>query len=451
MSGKRQIKLGLSMKGYGYHHSGWLDPNAPVSGATDFRHYLDMTKTAEAGLFDMVFLADFVAFPMVDMPKGALGRRDKDSLEPLSLLSALAPMTQKIGLAATMSTTFSEPYHTARAFASIDHISGGRVGWNVVTSFQDEEAKNFGSTKILAKELRYERAEEFVDVTFGLWESFADDAFPRDKSSGVYFDPTKVNILDHAGKHFRVKGPLTVPRTPQGRPVIIQAGASNEGQELAARTADVVYAVHNTLEDAQKFYRSLKGRMAKYGRAEDEIKIMPGLLAVIGDTEQAARAKYKQMQEMVDPMVGLEYLARVFGDLSGYPLDGPVPDLRTDTQLASRSEVLLNVARRNNYSIRQLFQSVAIGNAHNTLIGTPEQIVDTMQTWFDEGGADGFNILPAISPAGVHEFVEHIVPELQKRGLFRTAYESSTLRGNLGLPAPKRPHASAPAAKAAAR
>ncbi|WP_213771869.1 LLM class flavin-dependent oxidoreductase [Bradyrhizobium sp. dw_78] len=434
---KRQIKLGLSMQGYGYHHSGWLDPAAPVGGAVDFRHYLDMTRTAEAGLFDMVFLADFVAFPMVDLPKGALGRRDRDSLEPLSLLSALAPQTQNVGLVATMSTTFAEPYHTARAYASIDHISGGRVGWNVVTSFQDEEAKNFGSSKILEKELRYERAEEFVDVVCGLWNSFEVDAFPRDKSAGVYFDPAKVRILNHVGKHFRVKGPLTVPPTPQGRPVIVQAGASAPGQELAARTADVVYAVQNTLEDAQKFYRSLKGRMARYGRAEDELKVMPGLLAVIGDTEQAARAKYKQMQEMVDPMVGLEYLARVFGDLSGYPLDGPVPDLRQDTQLASRSEVLLNVARRNNYSIRQLFQSVAIGNAHNTLVGTPEQIVDTMEAWFLGGGADGFNILPAVSPASLREFVQHIVPELQRRGLFRTSYEGSTLRENLGLPAPK--------------
>jgi N-acetyl-S-(2-succino)cysteine monooxygenase len=433
----KQMKLGLSMQGYGYHHSGWLDPDAPSGGAVDYRHYLDMTKTAEKGLFDMVFLADFITFPMVDVPKGALGRRDRDALDPLSLLAALAPATSHVGLVATTSTTFSEPYHVARSFASIDYISGGRAGWNVVTSFQDEEAKNFGSSKILEKTLRYERAEEFVDVVCGLWDSFDDDTFCRDRSTGMYFDPNKVRVLNHVGKHFQVKGPLTVPRTPQGRPIVVQAGASNEGQELAARTADVVYAVQNTLADAQKFYQSLKGRMAKYGRDQGDLKIMPGLLAVIGDTEQAARAKYQAMQQMVDPMVGLEYLARVFGDLSGFPLDGPVPDLRKDTQLASRSEVLLNVARRNNYSIRQLFQSVAIGNAHNTLIGTPEQIVDTMEEWFTGGGADGFNVLPAVSPFGVRDFVDHVVPELQRRGLFRTAYDSDTLRGNLGLPMPQ--------------
>jgi alkanesulfonate monooxygenase len=438
MANGQQMKLGLSMQGYGYHHSGWLHPDAPRGGAVDFKHYLNMATTAQRGLFDMAFLADFTAFPMVDVPKGALGRRDRDSLEPLSILAALAPMTENIGLVATTSTTFGNPYHTARAFASIDHISGGRVGWNVVTSFQDEEAKNFGSSQILEKTLRYQRAEEYVDVVAGLWDSFDADAFVYDKTTGQYFDPKKVRTLNHVGKYFQVKGPLTVPRTPQGRPIIVQAGASEDGQELAARTADVVYGVQNVLADAQKFYRGLKGRMAKFGRAEDEMKIMPGLLPVVADTEEAAKKKYKDMQEMVDPLVGLEYLSRVFGDLSGYPLDGPVPDLRTDRQLASRAQVHLATARRNNYTIRQMFQSVAIGNAHHTVIGTPEQIVAVMEEWFLGGAADGFNILPAISPFGVTEFVDHVVPVLQKKGLFRTAYEHTTMRGNLGL-RPARP------------
>ncbi len=431
------MKLGLSMLGYGYHQTGWLHPESPKGAATDLKHYLDMTLTAQRGLFDMVFLADYVAFPMVDIPKGALGRRDKDALDPLTILAALSPLTANIGLVATASTTFSQPYHVARSFASIDQISGGRAGWNVVTSFQDEEAKNFGSTTILEKARRYHRAEEFVDVALGLWNSFQDDTFVYDKASGQYFHPDKVNVLNHAGEHFQVKGPLTVPRTPQGRPIIVQAGASEEGQQLAARTADVVYTVQSVLEDAQKFYKGLKGRMAQFGRQTDDMKIMPGLLPVVADTEENARKKFKEWQEMIDPLVGLEFMARVFGDLSAYSLDEPVPELRSDREITSRGKVQLAIARRNNYTIRQMLQSVAIGNAHNTVIGTPEQIADVMETWFTQGAADGFNILPAITPVSVNEFVDHVVPILKKRGLMRTEYEATTLRGNLGLSEPR--------------
>ncbi len=431
------MKLGLSMLGYGYHQTGWLHPESPKGAATDLKHYLDMTLTAQRGLFDMVFLADYVAFPMVDIPKGALGRRDKDALDPLTILAALSPLTANIGLVATASTTFSQPYHVARSFASIDQISGGRAGWNVVTSFQDEEAKNFGSTTILEKARRYHRAEEFVDVALGLWNSFQDDTFVYDKASGQYFHPDKVNVLNHAGEHFQVKGPLTVPRTPQGRPIIVQAGASEEGQQLAARTADVVYTVQSVLEDAQKFYKGLKGRMAQFGRQTDDMKIMPGLLPVVADTEENARKKFKEWQEMIDPLVGLEFMARVFGDLSAYSLDEPVPELRSDREITSRGKVQLAIARRNNYTIRQMLQSVAIGNAHNTVIGTPEQIADVMQAWFTQGAADGFNILPAITPVSVNEFVDHVVPILKKRGLMRTEYEATTLRGNLGLSEPR--------------
>lgn len=431
------MKLGLSMLGYGYHQTGWLHPESPKGAATDLKHYLDMTLTAQRGLFDMVFLADYVAFPMVDIPKGALGRRDKDALDPLTILAALSPLTANIGLVATASTTFSQPYHAARSFASIDQISGGRAGWNVVTSFQDEEAKNFGSTTILEKARRYHRAEEFVDVALGLWNSFQDDTFVYDKASGQYFHPDKVNVLNHAGEHFQVKGPLTVPRTPQGRPIIVQAGASEEGQQLAARTADVVYTVQSVLEDAQKFYKGLKGRMAQFGRQTDDMKIMPGLLPVVADTEENARKKFKEWQEMIDPLVGLEFMARVFGDLSAYSLDEPVPELRSDREITSRGKVQLAIARRNNYTIRQMLQSVAIGNAHNTVIGTPEQIADVMQAWFTQGAADGFNILPAITPVSVNEFVDHVVPILKKRGLMRTEYEATTLRGNLGLSEPR--------------
>jgi alkanesulfonate monooxygenase len=439
MSGSRkQIKLGLSMWKHGYHNSGWLDPGAVANGPVDFNYYLDMTRTAERGLFDMAFLADHINFPMLDVPAGALGRRgDDEGFDPLTLLSALAPQTTNIGLIATASTTFSQPFHIARSFASIDWLSHGRSGWNVVTSIHNAEAQNFSQAIIIDKDKRYERAEEFVEVVAGLWDSFDPDTFMPDRATGIYFDPAKVRTLNHVGPHFSVKGPLDVRRSPQGRPIIVQAGASPEGQELAARTADVVYAAQNTIDDGRKYYKSLKDRMARYGRHPDDLKIMPGLLPVIGETEAEAKAKFRSMQELIDPLIGLEFLSDAFGDLSGHDLDGPVPGLRTDKPAMSRSEVMLNVARRNNYTIRELYQHVAIGNAHHTVVGTPKMVADAMERWFEDGAADGFNILPAIAPRDVTAFVDQVVPELQRRGLFRTAYEGKTLRENLGLTAPE--------------
>ncbi|MDB5376481.1 MAG: Monooxygenase [Rubritepida sp.] len=436
-----QIKLGLSMAGYGYHHSAWLSPDVPADGVSSFDFYLNQTRIAERGLFDMVFLADFVTFSMIDTPKGVNGRSVRGgSFEPLTLLAALAPMTKNIGLASTASTTFGVPFHVARSFASLDLLSGGRAGWNVVTSFQDEEAVNFGSSAILDKASRYERAEEFVDVVLGLWDSMAPDAFTYDRTTGMLFDPKKVRALDHVGKHFQVRGPLGAPRSVQGRPVIFQAGASEHGQELAARTADVVYSVQPSLAGAAKFYEGLKSRMAKYGRERDDMKIMPGLLPVLGGTEAEAQSKFRAMQEMIDPLVGLRYLSALFGDLSDHPIDGPVPDLRKDKELATRAQIILNLARENNWSIRQLYQRTAIGNTHNVVIGTPEQVADVMQAWIEGRGADGFNVLPALSPVSLTEFVDQVVPVLQKRGLYRTEYEGTTLRANLGLPEPLSAH-----------
>ncbi|MDO9712677.1 LLM class flavin-dependent oxidoreductase [Paracraurococcus lichenis] len=437
---KPQIKLGLSIAGHGYHHSAWLHPSVPPEGINEFGFYLDLTRTAERGLFDMVFLADFVVFSMVDVPKGVLGRSSRGSFEPLTLLAALAPQTECVGLVATASTTFGVPYHVARSFASLDMLSSGRAGWNVVTSFQDEEAANFGSATILEKSSRYDRAEEFVDVVLGLWDSLAPDAYVCDRQSGYLFDPAKVRTLNHVGRHFRVKGPLGTPRSAQGRPVVVQAGASEEGQELAARTADVVYSVQPRLETAQAFYAGLKGRMAKYGRDPDHLKVMPGLLPVLGGTEAEAKRRFREMQELIDPLVGLRYLSAIFGDLSGHPIDGPVPELRKDKQLATRAQLILDLARRNNWSIRQLYESTAIGNTHNTVVGTPEQVADVMEAWILGRGADGFNLLPALSPLSVQEFVDEVVPVLQRRGLYRREYEARTLRENLGLPAPPTAH-----------
>ncbi len=440
------MRLGFSMRGLGYHASAWLDPDVPADGAMSYAYYLDMARTAERGLFDLVFMADQTALRLSDTPQGVLGRTPVGAeLEPLTLIAALSQATSHIGLAATASSTFHAPYQLARQFASIDHLSGGRAAWNVVTSSRDEEARNFGDDKIMAKDQRYERAREALDVIFGLWESWEEDAFPRDKATGVFFRPDKMHAVKHEGKYFKVHGPLTMPRTPQGRPVIIQAGASGDGIDLAAAVADVVYAAQNTLPDAQVFYATIKERMGRFNRDPDWAKVMPGLLPVIGTTRQEADDLYGRMQQELDPLIGLENLSPYFGDLSRYPLDGPVPELRTDRPVISRGTMILNIARRNNWSIRQTFQSLAIGNAHHVVVGTAGHIVDVMEAWFEGGAADGFNVLPAKSPMGLRAFVTHVVPELQRRGLFRTAYEGATLRENLGLPAIPPRYPAAPA------
>ncbi|MFG2881517.1 LLM class flavin-dependent oxidoreductase [Streptomyces sp. NPDC048297] len=432
MTSERLMRLAASVKGLGYHPSGWRYPGAATTA--DLGFYTQMAHLAERGLFDLLFVPDRLAVAMYDSPPGALGRSCAvTDLEPLTLLAALAPVTRHLGLAATVSTTFTEPYHIARSFASLDHISAGRAAWNVVTSTLDEEAHNFGMKGMPAKAERYARAREAVDVVTRLWKSWEADAFVRDTSSGKYFDPDKVHYLDHQGQFFQVRGPLNVPRPPQGRPVIIQAGASPGGRELAAETADVVYTVQNTLEAAQAYYTDVKNRMAAYGRRPDELLVMPGILSVVADTEAEARAKYQAMQENVDPMLGLAHLSLMVGDLSSYDLDGPVPPIPEDARVPSRRRVWTNLARERGLTIRQFFQTIAIANGHLEAVGTPGQIADVMEEWFTEGAADGFNVMSAVAPASLDEFTRYVVPELQRRGLFRTAYERRTLRENLGL------------------
>lgn len=431
---KRTIKLGVSMIGLGYHLANWRHPDAPADGNMSLPHFMRVIQAAERGLFDMGFLADGVGIRFHDEPKGALCRTAKNvQFEPLTLLSALAMVTKNIGLVATASTTYNEPYHVARKFASLDHISGGRAGWNVVTSVTDMEARNFNRDVAPGYDVRYDRAAEFVEVVRGLWDSWEDDAFVRDKVSGINYDPAKLHVLNHSGPHFKVAGPLNVARTPQGAPVIVQAGASEQGRELAAATADVVYAAAQTLEAAQAYYASVKGRMAKYGRHPDELKIMPGLMAIPGRTRQEAQDRYDVLQELVDPLVGLGALSNYLGDLSAYPLDGPVPE-PPNRRMHSRAGIFLDIARRDNLTIRQLYLSVAGGNGHRTVIGTPADIADAMEEWFHHEAADGFNILPPWLPGGLEDVVDMVVPELQRRGLYRTAYEGRTLRENLGIP-----------------
>jgi FMN-dependent oxidoreductase (nitrilotriacetate monooxygenase family) len=431
---KTQMKLGLSMRYLGYHDAAWRHPEVPPGGATDFKYFLNSARIAEAAKFDMVFFADGIGIRADDNPPGSLARTNRNvELEPLTLLSALAAMTSHIGLVSTASTTYNEPFHVARKFASLDNISGGRAGWNIVTSWSEQEAWNFSRDSHLDYDTRYDRAKEFVDVVTGLWDSWEADAFVHDKASGQFYDPTKLHVLNHRGKHFSVRGPLNAPPTPQGRPILVQAGAAEQGQEIAAANADVVYAAQVDLAGAKAYYAGLKARMAKHGRAPELLKVMPAVTTIVGRTRAEAQAKFDQLQELIDPMVGLASLFSSFGDLSGYPLDGPVPE-PVNAKVRSIAYNLWNLAQRENLSIRQFYQKKSAGSGGLLLKGTAGDVADVMEQWIDEGAADGFNLTPTHLPHGAEDFVELVIPELRRRGRFRTEYESTTLRGNLGLP-----------------
>ncbi|VVE20351.1 nitrilotriacetate monooxygenase [Pandoraea capi] len=431
MSNDGMMRLGVSMRYLGYHMAAWRHPDVPADGAIDFHYFLESARKAEAAKFDMIFFADGVGVRASDTPRGSAARDAKNAeLEPLTLLAAIGACTSRIGLVGTASTTYNEPFHIARKYASIDHISAGRAGWNVVTSWSQQEAWNFNRDEHLGYEVRYERADEFVDVVKKLWDSWEDDAFIRDKASGVFYDEDKLHVPNHKGKHFQVRGPLNSARTPQGRPIIVQAGAAEAGREIAAKNADVVYSASFDIASAKAYYADLKGRLAKYGRTPDQLLIMPGLTPYVGRTRQEAQDKFDQLQELIDPLSGLSILYSTLGDLSGYDLDGPVPDTSSGP-VSSIGNGLIEMARRDNLTIRQLYKIRASGGRQ--LIGTAEDIVDDMEAWFREGAADGFNLCPAILPGGLDDFVELVLPELRRRGLFRTEYAASTLRGNLGL------------------
>ncbi len=438
----RQLRLGAFLYPTGHHIAAWRHPQAQADAGSNFAHYVALAQIAEAAKFDLIFMADGVGTRGTDTE--ALSRtalRYVAQFEPITLLSALAAVTKDIGFVATASTSYNEPYHIARKFASLDHISGGRAGWNLVTSSSEHEAHNFGRDEHYAHTERYERAEEFADVVRGLWDTWEEDAFPRDKESGIYFDPDKQHLLNHKGKHFKVRGPLNVARSPQGHPVLVQAGSSEPGKELAARTAEVVFTAHQTVEDARAFYADVKSRLAKYGRDKDDLKIMPGIFPVVGRTEEEAQAKFHQIQDLIHPVVGLSMLTGMAGsvDLSKYPLDGPVPELPETNSSKSRQKLLLDLARRENLTIRQLYLRIAGARGHYQIVGTPTQIADVMEEWFTTGAADGFNVMPPHLPVGLHDFVEHVLPELRRRGLFRSEYEGRTLRENLGLKQPRHP------------
>ena len=371
---------------------------------------------------------------------GDLGRTRRGRvvyIEPASLLAGLAARTSHIGLIATMTTSYNEPFHVARRFASIDHISGGRAGWNLVTSQIEDESWNFGREKHLEHGARYERAAEFYEVVAGLWDSWDDDAFVLDKENGQYFDAAKVHFLHHQGPHFNVRGPLNVTRSPQGRPVVAQAGSSAVGRDLAARTADLVFTAQLSMSDAQDFYADVKARAARYGRAPDAIKILPGLTTIVGRTQAEAEEKFNWLASMLPDEVAVAALARLTGDvdLMQHNLDGPLPTLAPSNSARGRQKMLMDLSE-SGMTIRQIARRFAVGSGHDAIIGTPTVIADHMQTWLDAEACDGFNIMSPYLPTPLTEFVDWVIPELQTRGLFRTEYEGRTLRANLGLPTP---------------
>jgi FMN-dependent oxidoreductase (nitrilotriacetate monooxygenase family) len=436
MAGRRMLRLGAFMRPASIHTAAWRWPGGFPDANFNFAHLKRFAQTLERGRFDAFFMADHLA--VLNMPLDALKRSATvTSFDPLTLLPALAVVTEHLGLIATASTTYNEPYHVARKFASLDHISNGRAGWNVVTSGNPQEAPNFGREQHVEHADRYRRAREFYDVVTGLWDSWADDAFIRDMESGVYFDPEKMHVLNHRGEFLSVRGPLNIARPVQGWPVIVQAGASEAGRQLAAETAEVVFGSQNNLPDARRFYADVKGRMAAIGRNPDHLKILPGAFIVVGDTVAEARAKKKQLDSLVHPASGIASLSVLLGsDVSGFDLDGPLPEIPESNASKSARQKLIDLAARDHMTVRELAQYV--GGAYGTLelIGTPQTIADSMEEWLTEAGSDGFNVMFPYLPDGLDDVVDRVVPELQRRGIFRRDYEGRTLRENLGLPRP---------------
>lgn len=434
---KKQMKLGAFFLIPGHHFASWRHPSVVNEKQFDLKYLVELAQTAERGKFDMVFFADVLGQDFSLNPSAMM-------TDPTIVISVLAALTEKIGFTATASTTYDNPYHVARKFTTADLLSNGRVAWNVVTSTSEHEAALFGEGGHLKYDKRYEKANEFVDLVKKLWFSIEEEALIFDKEAAQIVDKNKVHPVDHQGKWFHTKGTLGLPTTKQGHPVIVQAGQSDDGIELAARTAEVVFTAWQTLEEAQAFYKKLKGRMAAYGRQPDELKIMPGVFPIIGRTEQEAKEKYQQLLDLIPENVGVARLSDQLGfDLSGYDLDGPLPDNIPDVDeinsLKSRSKLVRDLAKRENLTIRQLYQYISGGRGHRTIIGTPEQIADQLQEWIDNEAADGYNVLPPYFPDGLNEFVELVIPELQRRGIFRTEYEGSTLREHLGLTVPVHP------------
>ncbi len=438
MTRPRQLHLNLFIQSRGHHEASWRHPASSPRALSDIAFYREVAQRAEAGLFDSIFLADQLALA------DTVAHAASTWLEPITALGALAASTNRIGLIATASTTYSEPFNLARQFASLDHISGGRVGWNIVTSWLAAAARNYGGAGQVSHADRYARGEEFVAVVKALWDSWADDAVLDDRAGGRYAHAERIRPIDHAGEHYRVAGPLNMPRGPQGRPVFVQAGSSDTGRRFAARHAEAVFTAQMEKNTAQEFYADLKALVVAEGRAPGQALILPGLSPVIGATEAEARRLARELADLADPEVGRKRLSGRFGghDFSHLALDKPLapedfPDPGTVEAARSRTEVIVGLVRREKPTLRQLLAYLAGARGHYTTAGTPEQIADLIEDWFGDGAADGFNVMPPLLPSMLDVFIAEVIPLLQKRGLFRTAYEGRTLREHFGLARPE--------------
>lgn len=432
----RTMKLGLFLDRAGHHLCGWRHPDCPADQLLQLQHYQQLAQTAERGCMDMVFLADSLTL----LPVNNVEFTPTFWLDPLVLQAGIAAVTRHIGLAATVSTSYSEPYNTARQLATLDVLSGGRAAWNLVTSMRDEEGRNYNRDSHMGHAERYERAEEFLTVVRKLWNSWEPDAIVADKARGRYAHPAKVHASEHKGPHFSVQGPLNVPRSPQGHPVIIQAGSSSTGREFAARSAEVIFTVTPNLTEAQAFYRDIKQLTVQHGRRAQDVNILPGIIPLIGGTPEQAQALRQQLEDLLVPEAAVRHLSMFLEvNLLGYPLEGPLPELPPVAQVKGqkgRYEVIQRLAHTEGLNLGQISKRIASTRAHHVVAGTPEQIADLMQHWFDNAGCDGFNVLPPYFPKGLDDFVDGVIPVLQKRGLFRTAYTGTTLRDHLGLAVP---------------
>ncbi|MPY73005.1 MAG: NtaA/DmoA family FMN-dependent monooxygenase [Alphaproteobacteria bacterium] len=435
---KQQLHLNLFINSRGHHEASWRHPEASPFALTDIRYYQDLARRAEAGLFDSIFLADQLAL------NDDVERAGRVWLEPITVLGALSVSTSRIGLISTASTTYSEPFNLARQFASLDHMSGGRAGWNIVTSWSARAARNYGDASQVSHADRYARAEEYLEVAKGLWDSWAADAVLDDRKDGQYARMDRIRPIDHKGACYDVAGPLNMPRCPQGRPVLVQAGSSDTGRRFAARHAEAVFTAHMEKATAQAFYADLKSLALEMGRPGDQIHILPGLSPMIGSTEAEAQRMSQELNDLADPEIGRKRLAGRFGghDFSHLPLDTPLkpedfPDPSTVEAARSRTELIVGLVRREGLTLRQLLSKMAGARGHFTFAGTPEQVADLMQDWFTDGASDGFNLMPPLLPKMLDVFIAEVVPLLQRRGLFRTAYEGQMLRDHFGLARPE--------------
>ncbi len=428
----RQLKLGAFMRPVSIHTGAWRYPGAWADANFNFDRLRHLIQTLERGKFDAFFMADHLA--VLNMPVEALQRSHTvTSFEPFTLLSALSQHTTHIGLVATASTTFDEPFHIARRFASLDHLSNGRAGWNIVTTSNPDAALNFGREHHMEHGERYDRAREFYDVVTGLWDSWADDAFLRDAESGRFFDPDRMHVLNHRGPHLSVRGPLHIARPVQGWPVIVQAGASEPGRQLAAETAEAVFCAPASLTEARSFYADIKGRMQRLGRDPDHLKILPAAFVVVAESVDEARAIRARLDSLVHEASAIASLSVAVGhDVTRFDLDAPLPDVPETNASRSARERVIALGRREGLTVRQLAQRVG-GYAGLAFVGTAQTIADEMQQWLELEATDGFNVMFPWLPGGLEAFVDQVVPELQRRGIFRREYEGRTLRENLGL------------------